>query len=87
MSFVVSAFRNVSSRSRIFAASVARPYARVIEPLQNVKAELVISDKCVERLKEIQGNNDLLRVSVEGGGCSGFQYKFDLDTSVSEDDR
>ena len=28
----------------------------------------------------------LLRVSVEGGGCSGFQYKFDLVESPAADD-
>ena len=27
-----------------------------------------------------------LRVSVEGGGCSGFSYKFDLVSSESDDD-
>ena len=26
------------------------------------------------------------RVSVDGGGCSGFQYKFDFDTQSSADD-
>lgn len=29
----------------------------------------------------------MLRVSVSGGGCSGFQYGFDFDTQVEDDDR
>ena len=28
----------------------------------------------------------MLRVSVEGGGCSGFQYKFDMEHSKAADD-
>ncbi len=29
----------------------------------------------------------MLRVSVSGGGCSGFQYGFDFDDTVGDDDR
>ncbi|XP_011881662.1 PREDICTED: iron-sulfur cluster assembly 2 homolog, mitochondrial isoform X2 [Vollenhovia emeryi] len=49
--------------------------------------DLIISDSCVRRLKEIAADGVCLRITVEGGGCSGFQYKFDLDPNVQEDDR
>lgn len=59
-----------------------------VKPLENVKAELLITDGCVKRLLKVtKGSNTFLRVTVEGGGCSGFQYKFDLDSKVSEDDK
>lgn len=47
---------------------------------------LHISDSCVKRLKEIATDGNFLRVMVEGGGCSGFQYKFDLEKSIKDDD-
>jgi iron-sulfur cluster assembly accessory protein len=50
--------------------------------------DLKLSDSCVKRLQEIRSRDGShLRVFVEGGGCSGFQYKFDLDSKVEEDDR
>ncbi|XP_011689908.1 PREDICTED: iron-sulfur cluster assembly 2 homolog, mitochondrial [Wasmannia auropunctata] len=48
--------------------------------------DLIISDSCVKRLKEI-ADGAYLRITVEGGGCSGFQYKFDLDPKTQGDDR
>ena len=41
----------------------------------------------VKALIEEEGNPDLkLRVFVQGGGCSGFQYGFTFDEAVNEDD-
>ncbi|XP_039971069.1 iron-sulfur cluster assembly 2 homolog, mitochondrial [Bactrocera neohumeralis] len=50
-------------------------------------AELMISNSCTKRLQEISENGKtFLRITVEGGGCSGFQYKFDLDSKLKSDD-
>ncbi|XP_067894760.1 iron-sulfur cluster assembly 2 homolog, mitochondrial [Heterodontus francisci] len=46
-----------------------------------------LSDSCVKRLQKILGTDEFLRVQVEGGGCSGFQYKFILDRTIDPDDR
>ena len=52
---------------------------------------LEFTDSAASKLKEIQadeGNpNLMLRVSVYGGGCSGFQYTFSLDEDVKPVDR
>ena len=46
-----------------------------------------VTDRAFERLAEIgaQAQGKSLRVAVEGGGCSGFQYEIDLD-AVKDDD-
>lgn len=56
---------------------------------RSASQDLIISPSCVTRLKEILKDDDksFLRVIVEGGGCSGFQYKFDLDADLQDDDR
>ncbi|XP_060790215.1 iron-sulfur cluster assembly 2 homolog, mitochondrial [Neoarius graeffei] len=46
-----------------------------------------LSDSCVKRLRDIMEKGEYLRIQVEGGGCSGFQYKFSVDTVKNEDDR
>ena len=44
------------------------------------------ADKVAELIKEEDNFNLNLRVSITGGGCSGFQYGFSFDEEINEDD-
>jgi iron-sulfur cluster assembly accessory protein len=51
--------------------------------------DVTLSDSAVKRIGEIlktEPDGAMLRVSVEGGGCSGFQYKFDIERAKADDD-
>ena len=53
-------------------------------------APIIFTDSAASKVKELvdeEGNPDLkLRVFVQGGGCSGFQYGFEFEEAVQEDD-
>lgn len=44
------------------------------------------ADKVAELIKEEDNLNLNLRVSITGGGCSGFQYGFSFDEEINDDD-
>ena len=50
---------------------------------------VTVTDRAAHKIGEIlryEPVGTMLRVSVAGGGCSGFQYKFDTERSRAEDD-
>ena len=52
-------------------------------------ATVTVSERAARRIGEIltvEAPGTMLRVSVEGGGCSGFQYRFDMEQSQAPDD-
>lgn len=54
-----------------------------------MSANITVSARAARRIGEIlkaEPEGTMLRVSVEGGGCSGFQYKFDMERARGEDD-
>jgi iron-sulfur cluster assembly accessory protein len=51
--------------------------------------DITLTERAARRIGEIlrrEAPGSMLRVSVEGGGCSGFQYKFDIDRAQGADD-
>jgi len=62
------------------------PAAAVATPL----ASLVFTDAAALKVKELLADEDnpeqVLRVFVTGGGCSGFKYGFNFDERPAEDD-
>jgi|TARA_B100001105_G_C22303010_1_gene404718 iron-sulfur cluster insertion protein len=49
---------------------------------------ITLTDSAIDRIKEFIEPYEVVRLSVEGGGCSGFQYKFGVysDDEINEDD-
>jgi iron-sulfur cluster assembly accessory protein len=44
-----------------------------------------LSEQAASRIKAV-APGAALRVAVDGGGCSGFQYRFEIDTAKADDD-
>ena len=80
-------------RQRPFCLTYSKRLLSSIKPAEvateSSPSELKLSDSCVRRLQAIlKDRSDKLRVLVEGGGCSGFQYKFAIEkqnTSVDQE--
>ena len=51
--------------------------------------EIALTPRAARRINEIMAAEPpgaMLRISVNGGGCSGFQYAFDVERDRAEDD-
>jgi iron-sulfur cluster assembly accessory protein len=57
--------------------------------IETAEASVSLSDRAARRIAKIlsaEPDGTALRISVSGGGCSGFQYGFDLDATRTPDD-
>jgi iron-sulfur cluster assembly accessory protein len=53
------------------------------------EASVILTERAARRLREVAAGDParpVLKITVEGGGCSGFQYKMDLVSSPEADD-
>jgi len=51
--------------------------------------DITVTERAARRIGEIlraEPSGAMLRLSVMGGGCSGFQYKFDMEIAREPDD-
>src|SRR5262249_38592804 len=65
------------------------PQALGLPQGDTMTTNVTVSARAARRIGEIlkqEPAGAMLRVSVEGGGCSGFQYRFDIDRSKADDD-
>ena len=52
-------------------------------------SDVTVTERAARKIGEIlrrEPAGTMLRISVEGGGCSGFQYKFGTDNAKADDD-
>lgn len=82
----VSALNEASSSSSPSSASVSSS-----SQSESPSPDAVhLTESCIQRMKELQASESeekMLRLGVETGGCSGFQYVFELDSKANSDDR
>src|SRR6266852_410438 len=59
------------------------------EPRAMTTASITVTERAAERIAQIVCNEPdkkMFRISVEGGGCSGFEYRFDLVPKAEPED-
>jgi iron-sulfur cluster assembly accessory protein len=57
--------------------------------IESAADHVTVTERAARQIGEIlrkEPSGTMLRLSVEGGGCSGFQYRFDTDRSQEPDD-
>lgn len=60
-----------------------------LTPVQLGPREVTLSASAAKRIKALNaqaGTDEMFRITVSGGGCSGFQYEFKLDGQLNDDD-
>ena len=51
--------------------------------------EIKFTDKAIKQINNLlveKAKGSFFRIAIKGGGCSGFQYDFSLDTKAEQDD-
>jgi iron-sulfur cluster assembly protein len=84
--------REYESQAVISTLSCGGPVRAAAFSRRSYTMSVQLSEKAASEVKRIfqeqsLGDETVLRVGVQGGGCSGFSYSLNFDTQVSERDR
>lgn len=60
--------------------------AQLNRSARHMAESLIITPKALEQLRKIIANGEFMRVMVDSGGCSGFEYKLSIDKTINTDD-
>ncbi len=55
----------------------------------NMTKKIEFTDSAIKQISKIvleKGSNSYFRISVKGGGCSGFKYNFTFDNQIKDND-
>jgi iron-sulfur cluster assembly accessory protein len=76
--------------------AVISTLAESISSFNQLSDTLIVTPSCVNQVQTLikqrqskrgeEAANDFLRVYVDAGGCSGFQYRFEFDNEIDEDE-
>ena len=66
-------------------------YHQAMEIIERPDTLVSLTSNAAEKIRELmaedpEGESSVLRVAIQGGGCSGFQYGLGFDTGVAEGD-
>lgn len=66
------------------------PFLLLTQYNDSMNVNIIVDESAAKRIKELRMAQDkselMLRVRVEGGGCSGFQYKLELTEEKKSND-
>ncbi|KAI3848193.1 hypothetical protein MKX03_022368 [Papaver bracteatum] len=97
--FITNILRSQNQGSRVLINSFSSSSTAVVDESSSSSSSAAASvnqddvhmtENCIQRLKELhakRAKDKMLRLSVEAGGCSGFQYVFELDDEPKPNDR
>ncbi|KAF5747806.1 iron-sulfur assembly protein IscA-like 2 mitochondrial [Tripterygium wilfordii] len=82
----------IRQNHRLLSSSSASALREAVSSSSPSSDSVQLTENCIQKMRELQAGEEssgekMLRLSVETGGCSGFQYAFNIDDKTNADDR